>query len=480
LTLSIPSDSVAKQAREKEIMTKVLRDSPRKRQQNRGRFAHLLLALALLSGVLLAAGLGVFLWRRASAPQGSSIETLEFEQLGLDLTGADPAVISAIDAARAAVRQSPRSAKAWGQLGMILGAHTFAAEANACFLQAERLDPHEPRWPYYQGTELCLNEPEVAIAKLQRAAELFDSHFDGARLRLGELLLRQGRPNEAEDQFRRVLRQNPDHARAHLNLARLARERGDLQASLEHLKQPMADVHTRKAAHLLAAEVYQRLGNETAAGQERQGAAKLPKDADWPDSLVEEITRLRTGKQVRLAAAAQLISQSKVRQAAASLRQIVQDYPDSDWAWLLLGRALLGQKDLTAAESALRNAIKLVPASMEAHFYLGVVLLLQENPQAAAASFRRAAAIKPDFAEAHHNLAHCLLRQGDRKGAIDAFRAALSCKPNYAEAHLDLAEALTKEGQDAEALVHLRYAAELNPADPRPKKLLEQMQKMTR
>ena len=100
---------------------------------------------------------------------------------------------------------------------------------------------------------------------------------------------------------------------------------------------------------------------------------------------------------------------------------------------------------------------------------------LAGKPGDAAACFRRATEIKPDFAEAHHNLAHCLLRQGDQTGAIEAFRAALSCKPNYAEAHLDLAEVLAKQGQSAEARVHLRYAADLNPADPRPKKLLEQM-----
>jgi tetratricopeptide (TPR) repeat protein len=399
------------------------------------------------------------------------------QKLLLDLTGADPAVITAIEAARNAVRQSPRSASAWGQLGMILSAHTFPVEANTCFLQAEQFDPREPRWPYYQGTEMCLNEPEAAIAKLQRAAELFGSRFDGARLRLGELLLRQGRQDEAEDQFLRVLHQNSENARADLNLARIARERGDLQASLEHLNRSRGDFHTQKASHILLAEVHQRLGNETAASEERQQAAKLPKDADWPDPLVEEVTRLRTGKQVRLAAAAQLISQGRVREATAALQRIVQDYPDSDWAWLLFGRALLGQKNLTAAEPALRTAVKLAPASTEAHFYLGTVLLLQGSPQTAADCFRKATAIKPDFAEAHHNLAHCLLRQSDPAGAIEAFRAALSCKPDYAEAHLDLAGILAKQGRSAEALSHLRYAAELNPADPRPKKLLEQVQK---
>jgi tetratricopeptide (TPR) repeat protein len=456
-------------------MARALRHSPRKNPEKRSRYRRLLPVVALLSGALLTAGLGVYSWRRAASTRAPSIETADQQPPSPDLTGADPAVRTAVEAARAAVRQSPHSANAWGQLGMILSAHDFPTEANGCFLQAEKLEPRDPRWPYYQGVELCLNDPAVAIGKLQRAAELFDSRFDGARLRLGELLLRQGCLDEAEDQFRRVLQQHPENARAHLDLARLARERGDLQASLGHLNRAMTELYTRKASHLLAAEVYRRLGNDAAAEQERQLAAKLPKDPDWPDRWLEQIMQLRTGRQVRLAIAAQLISQNHFREAAESLRQMVKDYPDSDWVWLLFGRALLGQNDLAAAEIPLRTAVKLAPASMEAHFYLGVVLLLQGNPQAAAACFRQATAIKPDFAEAHHNLAHCLLRQGDRTGAIEAWRTALSCKPNYVEAHLDLAEALAQEGKNADALVHVRYAAQLSPSNSKAKKLLEQV-----
>ena len=51
------------------------------------------------------------------------------------------AIVAALAQARAAVQESPRSAAAWGRLGMVLAAHDFRAEANACLAQAERLDP---------------------------------------------------------------------------------------------------------------------------------------------------------------------------------------------------------------------------------------------------------------------------------------------------------------------------------------------------
>jgi tetratricopeptide (TPR) repeat protein len=434
-----------------------------------------LVSFALLGAAVVAAGIGITMWRRlpVSAPPSSADRTVE--PPSLEASDVDPAVMRAIQAARLAVVQSPHAAERWGRLAMIFKAHGFSSEANACFVQAEQLDPHEPRWSYHQAIELAERDPDMAIAKLQKAIESFDRSAEAPRLRLGELLLRQGRFDPAEQQFRQLLLEHPGQARAHLDVARLAVERGELQASLSHLHYAMADKRTQKASCILAAEVQQRLGNLAAAEQQRRRAAQLPEDPPWPDPYLDEIVRLRTGKQVGLARADRLLSQERFSDAIALLRDIVRDYPDSDWAWLLLGRAFLGRKELPAAEEALRKAASLASASIEVQFYLGVVLLLREDPRAAATYFRRATEIKPDFAEAHHNLGYCLLRQGDQTGAIEAFRRAVLCKPNYSDAHRDLGDMLAQKGQLAESLAHLRYALQLNPADPRAKKLLEQV-----
>ncbi|HLJ96516.1 MAG TPA: tetratricopeptide repeat protein [Gemmataceae bacterium] len=438
------------------------------------RSRHLRVVMTVFGIVVAAGGLFASIWCRDPSRQIRGEKRIP-EPPSVTATDLDPAVLRAVEAARATVLQSPRSAEAWGKLGMVLSAHELATEANACFLQAEQLDLREPRWPYFQGIELSQRAPEQGAEKLQRAIELFGGSADAARLRLGELLLRQGRLDEAEAQFRLLLQWQTDHARAHLDLARLALDRGDLHASLDHLSPCASDQRTQKASCVLAAEIYQRLGDPAAADQQRQRAAQLPEDLVWPDPAMDEILRLRTGKQVRLARADRLLSAGDYASALAHLRGIVHDYPESDWGWLLMGRAFLARKELPAAEAALRKAAKLADASIEVQFYLGVVLLLEDDPRSAAGCFRRAIEIKADFAEAHHNLGHCLLRQGDRQGAVEEFRKAVDCKPNYGDAHRDLGELLTKNGQVAEALVHLRYACRLNPAEQRGKKLLEQV-----
>ena len=81
----------------------------------------------------------------------------------IDLANVDPAVRAAIESAQAAVGRSPRSEDAWGRLGMVLAAHTFYAEAITCFAQAERLDPGEKSWPYFQGVLLTFSDGHAAL-----------------------------------------------------------------------------------------------------------------------------------------------------------------------------------------------------------------------------------------------------------------------------------------------------------------------------
>src|SRR5690349_21588977 len=107
-------------------MAKTARNSPRKTPRQRRRYQRLMLVLALLGGALPAAALGIANWRRTRTAEADLIAAAAPEPPSVDPTGVDPAVLAAIDSARGAVRQSPRSANAWGRLGMILAAHNFA------------------------------------------------------------------------------------------------------------------------------------------------------------------------------------------------------------------------------------------------------------------------------------------------------------------------------------------------------------------
>jgi tetratricopeptide (TPR) repeat protein len=387
----------------------------------------------------------------------------------------DPAVAFAVEKARTQVCRLPRSADAWGRLGMVLLAHLYQVEADACFAQAQSLDPADPRWPYFRALTLGPGDPDASIAVLRRAVELWGDAAGTARLKLAEVLLEQGRLDEAETHFRRVMEKNPEDLRAHYGLGRLCHLRGDLEAGLLHLRRAAASPFARRGSHALLAEIYERLCDRQAATQEFQQLADLPDDPIWPDLFLTELEQLRVGKQAHLGKVKQLIGERRVQEAIALLRQTAQEYPDSERAWLALGQLLAEQRNFAAAEQALRAAVRLVPDSVEAYFLLGVSRYQQEDDGAAADCFRRAVALKPDHALAHYSLSQCLSRQGDRIGAIAALGAAVRCKPDLVEAHTALADLLARNGCYADALVHLRHALALDPGNARARKLLGQV-----
>jgi tetratricopeptide (TPR) repeat protein len=427
------------------------------------------LAALLLGGVLLAGGAGLvcwFAWPVPSAPPPT-----------LDLTHMDPAVARAVAEARDQVLKTPRSADAWGNLGMVLLGHQLLPEAADCFTQAERLADKEAQWPYLHAVAVQRTDPETAVAELRRALDRGGDEAGVARLRLAELLLEQGRFEEAESEFHEALKANPDDARALLGLARVENQRDDPAASLPHLERAATDPHARKAATLLMAEVHQRLGDGTAAERDLRAANALPPDAPWPDPLVQEASGAATGQLVLSAHANQLLMEDRVPEAVALLQKILHDYPESNRAWFLLGKGLMREDNLAGAETALREATRLAPAADEYQYDLGTVLFSRGQPAAAAECFRKATELKPDFARAYYNLGHCLKQLGDRDGAVTAFRNAVRSEPRLAAAHANLGELLAQEGRTDEALLHLRQAVEYEPGDAHARQLLEDLRK---
>jgi tetratricopeptide (TPR) repeat protein len=418
--------------------------------------------------ILIASGLGGALAYRALAPSPPP----------LDLAGVDPQVVKAVTEARDAVRSAPRSAAAWGQLGMVLSMHEFAPEAHTCLEHAEQLDSHEARWPYYQGLSLLRTDPERALDKLRRAAELAPGSSE-LQLALARALLDQGRFDGAEEAFRRVLEDEPDSPLAHLGLGRLACERDQLTTALPHLERAAASPLTRKAACTLRLQVEQRQGNRAAADADLGLLAALPDDRPAPAPLLEELSRCRVGKRGAISRATALLGQGVVAPALDVLRQAVQDYPESEEAWRLLGRAQLLGQDAWGAEQSFRAALRQAPGSVEAQFYLGVALFQQGRHADALACFREVVKVKPDHGMAYFNQGLCLEERGEQAAAREAFRAAVRCLPHSAQAHQTLGEALARAGRTAEAVECLQRAVQLKPDDSALRKRLDDLRQQS-
>ncbi len=396
------------------------------------------LAVAVAAALaLVGAAVAAWAWTRPRPPQPPQPE----------LTDADPEVAEAVREARDGVLRAPRSAAAWGGYGQVLRAHDFAAEANICFAEAERLGPAEPRWPYLRGLTLVLTEPGPGIDCLGRAARLGEAGPSAPRLRLAEALLEQGRLDEAEAHLQPALGREPASCRARLGLAQAAFAREEWREGLRRLEGCVQDEHCRKRALALSAEAWARLGEPGRAAAALKEAAELPDDRPWPDPFVREVEQLQVGRRLALVRADALARQGRGWEAVALLEATVRRHPDAAQAWLLLGQTLVRLKDPERAEQALSQAVQVAPETVEAWFQLGVARFFLGKPRGAGDAFRETIRLKPDHALAHFNLGHCLKQSGEIAGAAAEFREALRCRPDYPAARQAL-DAVTAAGRE--------------------------------
>jgi tetratricopeptide (TPR) repeat protein len=423
-----------------------------------------LLALTVLG--LAVAGVGAYgLWLKYSMPDPPAV----------DMTGLDQEIIDAVEAARAAVRQHPRSPIHWGHLGAVLRAHEFNSESNFCFAQAERLDANDYRWPYLISLSVLNHDQEAALPYLRRAADLCGDQ-PAPRLRLGEVLLDRGETGEAEPLFRAVLEKDPDDPRANLGMGQIALARGDVEAALKHLRHAADRASRAKAIHTALAQAYRLHGDEKEAEQEQRILAALPDSWGWPDPVRQYVHDVWTGLRARMANIDSFDKQGLHEEAVVAARQAVQRYPNSAVARLVLGEMLNRSHNSPAAEPVLREAIRMDPRRTKAHFELGYALQAQRRPREAVESYRRTVELQPDFAVAHYNLALCLLELKDEAGAEKELLAAIRYRTEYPDALLALAMLYGRQGKYADARKYAEEAGRAAPSDSRPKELLKELE----
>lgn len=157
-----------------------------------------------------------------------------------------------------------------------------------------------------------------------------------------------------------------------------------------------------------------------------------------------------------------LFNSGRYAEMESQARLLLEQYPDSGYAWKLFGTSLgvQGKEALTA----LQKAAVLLPDDVEIHINLGNVLQDLGQLDNAIVSYQHALRINPKVAEAHNNLGNALKDQGQIDAAVASYRRALRINPQYAEAHNNLGAALHDLGRLDDAAASYQRALEINPS----------------
>jgi tetratricopeptide (TPR) repeat protein len=226
------------------------------------------------------------------------------------------------------------------------------------------------------------------------------------------LLAREGRTAAAEELYRTVLAQHPDHAGALDELGALRLQASDFA----------------EAAALIA----RRIERDPSSSGAHNNLGIALKGLD------------------RLAEAAQHFE-----------RAITLD-PTRPEANYNLGQALQALGRLGEARACYERAVALRPDYAEALNSLGVVLGPQ-YPEEALASLQRALAIRPGFADAYNNIGNVLQDLGRHDDAMENYRRALANKPDQPEAHNNIGMALRELNRHEEAVPCFEMAQAIKP-----------------
>jgi len=286
-----------------------------------------------------------------------------------------------------------------------------------------------------------------------------------------------GQHDQAVRELELLLAQDPLHAAARLEMARVHLFHNALPEAAASLAACVTNGYTARPALLLLAQVRQRQGKTEDAAAMAKQAQNMPRQFDWPDPFLREVLRMRADRVKLQDRINGLLKATRLKEAEAGLGQLLTAYPQDTDGLLLLGRLRFQQRRCPEAEAALRAHLNASPQSLNGLVQLALALLCQERWADGSAVLRQALAIKPDFGQAHYNLGYALSRAGDSEGAIGAFTDALRCNPGDIPTLAALADECFRANRAGEGEGYLERALQLDPDHPKARLLRERYPK---
>ena len=270
--------------------------------------------------------------------------------------------------------------------------------------QLARPKPIQWQLSKYRLAESLLQQDRAAeAAEALNTAIQLQPNFIEAHFALGVILARQGgeKYGAAIDHFLEVLRLDPRHLDARINLSNLLEQEGDFEGAAGALKEALSQAGER-------ADLYVMLGRK----QERA---------------------------------------EKYSEAIQSFRRALELDPKVPRAHYGLGMTLRSLGDVPAARAEFESALKLDPSDAYAHYQLGRFLILQKEPMEAAYHLEEAIRLKPDLADAYAKLGVLYRSLKRNDDAEKAFRTAVRLDPKMEKACYGLAQLLQATGKTEEA-----------------------------
>src|SRR6266699_2281425 len=228
------------------------------------------------------------------------------------------------------------------------------------------------------------------VAEIQRRAWVVADVPAGARQHFdyGLALQKEGKLEQAEEQYNVALGFNPNDAKAHMNLAKALTAQAKFDAAVPHMETALRLQPNNAESHVDYANLLKRIGRYDEAAPHFEEGTRLKPDS--PDAHYNY--------------AAFLASRGKSDDAIDELRQVVRLKPDYLDAQLRLADALFAKGDFEEAKTRYIAALRADSKLVVAYNSLGKLYLSQGQLSQAIVQFSEALRLSPNNKDAEENL----------------------------------------------------------------------------
>lgn len=319
-----------------------------------------------------------------------------------------------------------------------------------------------------------------AMEFLQTAVRL-DPGLVDAHIALGEVYVLTGKKDQAREEFRGVLRSNPNNREGIFALAQLESTTGNYNASLNVAEPALADLRRSAAGILLLAKDYAGLKQKDSLAAlvldweavpelsvaSSTAFSSLLATSGLDQQALQVLEKAKTSGQVSFDLAGALanlyFSKGDLNQAFESYEAALSLKPDCLECLLHLAKIAEQQKDPEKALAYLIKAKHQQPENFEILFEFGKACLELDLFEDAVPALQRAARLRPNNDSYAYVLASAYVSKKRYDEAGKIFGDLLQKHPRDPILNYAMGSLLFLEVKLDEAAKYLRKSAELNP-----------------